>query len=131
MSLPTLGLYMPQNKTMRITITSADPTTGTIQGTYENDYTPEGTMIVTGKIGGYAWVNNNDGGVRTAPFSINFTVSERPEGFPYCLVDFWNGFYSKSDSSDSIIITGTRSYVKNDGTVQSIGLGTLELYLNT
>lgn len=128
MALPTLGLYIAGNKTMRIEITSADPSTGVIEGTYENDYTPEGTMIVKGKIGGYAWVNNNDGGDGSAPFSINFTVSERPTDFPYCLVDFWNGFYSKSNS---IIITGTRSYVKNDGTTQSIGLGTLELFLTT
>jgi len=128
MSIPTPGLYMSPSKTIRIEITKADPTTGVIEGTYENDYTPEGTMIVKGKIGGYAWVNNNDGGEGSAPFSINFTVSERPIDYPYCLVDFWNGFYSKSNS---IVITGTRSYVRNDGTVQSIGLGTLELKLNT
>ncbi|WP_298517454.1 hypothetical protein [uncultured Kordia sp.] len=128
MSLPTLGTYAPTNQTMSIEITGADAGTGTIEGTYEHKYTPEGTMSVNGKIGGYAWVNNNDGGNASAPFSINFTVSERPDGFPYCLVDFWNGFYTKSNS---IVITGVRSYVKDDGTTQSIGLGTLELYLNT
>lgn len=127
-SVPTIGLYMPTNKTMRIEITSADSSNGEIQGTYENDYTPEETMIVKGKIGGYAWVSNNDGGSGTAPFCINFTASERPNGWPYCMIDFWNGFYTKTNS---IVLTGTRSYVKNDGTTMSIGLGTLELYLTT
>ncbi|QHI38949.1 hypothetical protein IMCC3317_43490 [Kordia antarctica] len=128
MSVPKTGTYAPLNKTLTITIESADPSDGQIQGTYVHNFTPEGPITVSGKVGGYAWVKNNDGGTGTAPFHINFTASVRPEGSPYCIVDFWNGFYT---NDDTIVITGSRSYVKNDGTTQSIGLGTLELYLQS
>ncbi|WP_046745935.1 hypothetical protein [Kordia zhangzhouensis] len=126
--VPVYGTYKPSNNTFEVTITSADPSNGQIQGTYIHHYTPEGEITVTGKIGGYAWVHNNDGGSGTAPFSINFTVSVRPDAYSYCIVDFWNGFYTKTNS---IVLSGVRSYVKNDGTTQSIGLGTLELYLQS
>jgi len=125
-SVPKYGTYKPQNETMEITITNATPSNGQIEGSYTHKYTPEGQIDITGKIGGYAWVANNDGGEATAPFSINFTVSVLPEGNPYCIVDFWNGFYT---IGDSLVLSGVRSYVKNDGTTQSVVLGTLELYL--
>ena len=125
-TVPELGTYTPLDNTMQIEITSADPSNGEIQGTYTHHFTPEDEITVTGKIGGYAWVDNNDGGSGTAPFSINFTASVRPDGSPYCIVDFWNGFYTKVNS---LVLSGVRSYVKNDGTTQSTVLGTLELYL--
>lgn len=125
-SVPLLGTYASLDSTMQIEITSADPSNGQIKGTYIHNFTPEGKITVEGKIGGYAWVNNNDGGSGTAPFSINFTASVRPDGWPYCIVDFWNGFYT---SANSLVLSGIRSYVKNDGTTQSTVLGTLELYL--
>jgi hypothetical protein len=127
-SVPKYGTYAPQNNTMSIEITNADPSSGRIQGTYTHKYTPEGQIDIDGNIGGYAWVKNNDGGSGTAPFSINFTVSKRPNGFPYCIVDFWNGFYT---ASDSLVMSGIRSYVKQDGTTQSVVLGTLEFFLQS
>lgn len=134
MSLPNYGTYVPENKTMQIEITSADPSAGQIQGTYQHNFPPIDAAInapvniihVTGGIGGYSWVNNNDGGSGSAPFCINFTASIRPDGWPYCLVDFWNGYYT---IDNSIVISGTRSYVKDDGTATTVNLGTLELYL--
>jgi len=134
MSIPQNGTYVPENKTMQIEIISADASKSTIEATYQHNFPPVDAEInppvnvihITGEIGKFYWVENNDGGSGTAPFSINFTASIRPDGWPYCLVDFWNGYYS---TENTIVLTGTRSYVKNDGTAISVGLGTLTLYL--
>ena len=131
-SIPKNGTYAPINKTMSIQITNVDTTTGVIEGIYTHLYTPEGKIEVNGNIGGYAFVKNNDGGSGTAPFSINFTVSELPDGAPYCIVDFWNGFYtivtSEADNTpgDVLVMSGIRSYVKSNGVTQSTVLGTYE-----
>lgn len=122
--VPLIGTYSASNETMQIEITNADPSNGQIQGTYKHNFTPEGKITITGKIGGYAWVSNTTGGSGTAPFHINFTVSKRPNDFPYCIIDFWNGYYSKENT---IIITGVRSYVNKSGTKEVTSLGTLTL----
>ncbi|WP_420572483.1 hypothetical protein [Kordia sp.] len=124
-TIPKLATYSSLDGTVEITISSVDPSIGEIQGTYKHNFTPKGAITVSGKIGGYAWVNNSEGGSGTAPFNINFTASVRPDGFPYCIIDFWNGFYT---TQNTLMLSGVRSYVNNDGTTQSIVLGTLELY---
>jgi hypothetical protein len=62
---------------------------------------------------------NRDG---VAPFSIAFSASVRPEpGRPYVLQDHWIGGYQ---TNNTLLLTGSRSFVNSDGVVESISLGT-------
>ena len=121
-SVPLLGLYMPQNNAYKIQIENANPSTGTINGLYEPQESPQPFPSQPGVIGHYAWVTNAQGQNGVPPFSINFYVSVRPAGWPYCLTDTWNGAYQ---AGNSMLLAGTRAYVNNQGVVQVTSLGTL------
>ncbi|WP_298517448.1 hypothetical protein [uncultured Kordia sp.] len=123
MAVPNLGKYKSPNKTIEIEINSANPSNGTIQAEYENEFTPVGVLSVKGQLGEYRWVDNPGGGSGTAPFTINFTASSRPAGRPYSITEIWNGYYTKKNT---LLLTGTRGYVNKNGDVVSVGLGTVE-----
>ena len=55
------------------------------------------------------------------PFVIEFTAFQRPTGRAYAIYDIWSGAYQKNDS---MILTGTRAYVNEQGVISSIVLGT-------
>ena len=59
-----------------------------------------------------------------APFCIRFTGSVRPDKFPYCIVDSWNGAYQ---TDNTMLLSGTRAYVNNKGAVQVTFLGHRDL----
>lgn len=123
MSVPQLGVYMPENKSFKIKIDSATPSNGHITGTYESQFSPEGNFSVTGNIGLYSWVISDaaqgKGGV--APFCLRFTAVTRPSKHDYCIYDTWNGVYLKNNR---MLLTGTRAYVNSKGVIESICLGT-------
>jgi len=126
--VPIIGTYSALDETIQIQITSANPSNGQIQGTYTDNFTPEGKIIVTGNIGGYAWVKDTNGECGQAPFHINFTIYKSPNDLSYTLVDFWNGYYTKNNT---IIISGVRSYVTTTGTKEAKSLGTLTLTISS
>ena len=117
MSVPILGIYRPANKDYFIEVAEATPANGQIHGGYGARFAPEGGMK-SGLIGFYAWVNS--AGNNSAPFVISFRGFSRPAG--HVVLDQWNGFYRKDDT---MLLTGTRAYVNEDGTSESICLGTM------
>ncbi|HSR67323.1 MAG TPA: hypothetical protein VLU25_05225 [Acidobacteriota bacterium] len=119
MSVPVLGTYESENGNFKIQITSANPSNGQIEGTYETNYSPKGGFKVSGKIGNYSWVAP----AGNAPFVITFSVLRRPDGFPYAIRDTWTGAYQKGDT---MWLDGSRSYINEAGNPQQVGgLGTL------
>lgn len=69
------------------------------------------------------WVYNNEKeNTQIAPVLINFRASKRPEGSPYAIVDTWNGYY---ETDHSMILTGSRCYVNENGKTNSTSLGTM------
>jgi hypothetical protein len=122
MSVPQLGLYMPENKAFKIQIKQANPSNGVINAVYESAFSPEGLLTSTGDIGSYAWVHSDSHGTSGfAPFCIQFRGFVRPSGRAYCIMDTWNGAYLENNT---MLLTGTRAYVNSAGVTESISLGT-------
>ena len=120
-NVPQLGTYLSQDGHIKIQIESADSSNGQITGIYATNESPEGPFTSQGTIGHYAWVANAQGQAGQAPFCISFTGSVRPDKFPYCIVDSWNGAYQ---TNNTMLLAGTRAYVNNKGVVQVTSLGT-------
>lgn len=121
-TLPIPGTYVSEDENFKVEIKSADPPSGVIEAVYEASYSPEGSFRVGGPIGAYAWVHNEQNVPGFAPFGIGFTAINRPGTMPYCIYDTWAGEYTKDNA---ILMTGVRSYVNNEGVVQTMSLGTL------
>ena len=110
------GTYTSENGDFVLNIADADSTQSTFGGTYTAKYTPqqEQQFGVTGK-----WFYVGDA---TGPLSLGFTSFDRPEGWPYCIMDSWSGIHT---SEGHLHMTGTRSYLTSDGSVQELSsLGT-------
>jgi hypothetical protein len=122
MSVPKLGTYISSDNNYKIQINSANPSNGQITGAYEAKSSPEGSFIDQGATGGYAWVTNQQGQSGVAPFNIRMIGSVRPSGFPYCIVDTWNGAYQ---TDNSLLMQGSRAYVNSKGVIQVTNLGNL------
>lgn len=120
-TVPQTGTYLSQDGHVKIQIESADSSNGQITGIYATNESQEGPFTDKGSIGVYAWVANAQGKAGGAPFCIRFTGSHRPDKFPYCIVDTWNGAYQ---TDNTMLLAGTRSYVNNKGVVQVTFLGT-------
>jgi hypothetical protein len=120
MSVPLLGTYQSPDKHFKIQIDGANASDGQITGLYATNESPVGLFTSQGTIGHYAWVANAQGKAGQPPFNINFTGSARPDGFPYCIIDMWNGAYQ---TDNSMLLAGTRAYVNNQGVVQVVSLG--------
>jgi hypothetical protein len=120
-TVPQLGTYLSQDGHVKIQIDGANPSNGQITGIYATNESPEGPLTVKGAIGIYEWVANQQGQAGAAPFCIRFTASIRPDKFPYCIVDTWNGAYQ---TDNTLLLAGTRAYVNNKGVVQISFLGT-------
>jgi hypothetical protein len=120
-NVPQLGTYLSQDGHIKIQIESANPSNGQMTGIYATNEGPEGPFTSSGAIGIYAWVANQQGQAGAAPFNIRFTGSVRPDKFPYCIVDSWNGAYQ---TDNTLLLAGTRAYVNNKGVVQVTSLGT-------
>jgi len=128
MSSPKKGEYISQNGEIKITITETNISNGEIQGSYYHAHTPneEGELKVEGEIGQFRWVDNNAGGSGTAPYSIFFTIKKRPEDYRYSIVEIWNGYCTEKNT---MVLSGTQSYVDNKGINTSIDFGTIEFAL--
>ena len=120
--VPWPGTYTSDDGVQQITIISANPENGQITFSYACSSSPVGPLSISKAKGGYAWVRNGkverDG---VAPFTIAFSVMQRPDDRAYCIKDAWNGAYQKDDT---LLLSGTRAYVNREGVVQSISLGT-------
>lgn len=126
MSLPTVGTYKNDDLKFTITISGANPSNGSITGTYHSNFSPEGPPLeTTGVIGQYAWVSNSEGQSGGAPFIISFSAFKRPDGFPYGISEHWNGVYRKDGTMQ---LTGTSAFVNNTGVAESrlIATGTFK-----
>jgi len=126
MAVPVLGTYLSADNHFKIQITNANPSNGQIDGVYATNESPQGPFTSQGTVGHYAWVANQQGQSGQAPFCINFTGSVRPNGFPYCIIDMWNGAYQ---TDNTMLLAGTRAYVNNQGQVQVVSLGTQKFAL--
>ncbi|HEY0554009.1 MAG TPA: hypothetical protein VGG20_07050 [Thermoanaerobaculia bacterium] len=120
-NIPQTGTYLSQDNHFKIQIDSADPTNGQITGMYETTESPEGPFVSQGTVGHYSWVNNAQGQSGVAPFNISFNGSIRPNGWPYCIVDSWDGAY---EMDNTLLLAGTRAYVNSKGGVEVASLGT-------
>ncbi len=120
-NVPQLGTYLSQDGHIKIQIESANPSNGQITGIYATNDSPQGPFSNSGVVGSYSWVSNSQGQAGNAPFCISFNGSVRPDGFPYCIIDHWNGAYQ---TDNTLLLAGTRSYVNNKGVVQVTSLGT-------
>ncbi|WP_298427265.1 hypothetical protein [uncultured Kordia sp.] len=120
-SVPQLATYTSSNGAYQITITAANSSKGSITATYNSKYTPVGSLSIEGDIGGYSWVTNDSGDL--TPFAISFSVSQRPSGRPYYIIERWSGYYT---SDNVLVMTGIQGYVNGDGTVSTICLGTFD-----
>ena len=118
MSVPKEGTYIPLDQTMKIQINSATPGNSIVNATYTAQSSPVGPISDSGDIGKYFWVTHKSG---QTPFCISFKAVQRPEGWPYCIVDSWNGYYRKDNT---MVLTGTRAIVEAEGQTQSFSLGT-------
>lgn len=124
MTIPKLGTYTSDDGVHKVNIMSANPAPGEIQGEYTSSSSPIGQLFVSNMTGKYWWVSDVVAGTeRSPPFVISFLARQRPSGFPYAIVDHWNGAYQ---SGDKLLLSGTRSYVNQEGVVQVVSLGTKE-----
>ncbi|WP_424097581.1 hypothetical protein [Moorena producens] len=123
-TLPALGTYVSENNKFTIKITDTDSRIGQITGVYTTADSPVGSFSKTGNIGNFRWVTNQEKGqgYDTTPFSIDFTVHERPDGHPYAVLDTWAGAYL---DGNKIKMAGVRSYVNGEGVVKVSRLGKL------
>ncbi len=121
-SVPRYGTYVSEDNNFKVDIAKADPNNGQIEYTYETTYSPDGGFKAEDQIGHYSWVSDNQGKSGTPPFSISFFATNRPEGRPYCIYDTWTGAYQVNDT---LLMEGARSYVNNEGVVETMSLGTL------
>jgi len=122
-NVPQLGTYVSEDNNFVIQIISANASNGVINAQYKASYSPQGPISVSGDIGSYAWVTNSQGQTGVAPFHIAFSASVRPEKWPYCTCDMWNGAYQVDNT---LLMDGTRSYVDNKGVIKVQTLGTLK-----
>ncbi|NEO81547.1 MAG: hypothetical protein F6J99_37150 [Moorea sp. SIO4G3] len=122
--LPELGTYVSEDNNFTIEIIDTDSRIGQITGVYRTTYSPVGSFTKSGNIGSFSWVTNQEKGrcCDTAPFSIGFTVIERPSGWPYAIRDTWAGAYQENNS---LLMGGVRSYVNDEAVVEVSSLGTL------
>lgn len=122
MGVPYHGEYTSEDGVQKVVISSTNSSNGAISGSYKTTSSPVGELSIDTMTGLYMWVNNKEQGRDgVAPFVITFTAAQRPSGRPYTIIESWEGGY-KTD--DSMLLTGTRSYVTEDGDVQSLCLGT-------
>ncbi|PXF40281.1 hypothetical protein BWQ96_10008 [Gracilariopsis chorda] len=122
MGLPEHGVYTSDDGVQKITISSTNSSNGQISGIYESSSSPVGPLSIQSMKGNYMWVRSQEAGRDgVAPFVIRFFAAQRPDGRPYSIVDIWNGGYQ---TDDTMLLSGTRAYVNQEGVVQSISLGT-------
>lgn len=122
MGLPQHGVYKSDDGVQKITISSTNSSNGQITGVYESSSSPVGALSISNMKGDYMWVHSKEAGRDgVAPFVIRFSAKQRPDGRPYSIVESWDGGYQ---TDGTMLLTGTRAYVTQDGVVQSISLGT-------
>lgn len=122
MGVPKHTTFVSDDGVFKIVIQTSNSSNGQIEADYEAQSSPVGPLSITNAKGGWMWVYSKEAGREgVAPFVINFSAAQRPQGRPYAIVDKWNGTY-KTD--DSMVLTGSRAYVNEQGTLMSIGLGT-------
>lgn len=127
-AVPQYGTYVAEGGNYSITITSANSSNGQIAAQYHANYSQVGPLTVTGNIGGYSWVySNTQGKDGVAPFGIRFKVSIRPSDRAYNIYDDWTGAYQVNNT---LLMSGVRSYVNNEGIIEVRSLGTKVFSLN-
>jgi hypothetical protein len=122
-AVPQYGKYVAEGENYSITITSTKSSIGQITAEYKANNSQVGPLKVSGNIGKYSWVYSNSQGKRShvAPFGIRFDMSVRPSGYQYNIYDSWTGAYQVDNS---LLMSGVRSYINNDGIVEVRSLGT-------
>ncbi|KAI0558152.1 hypothetical protein FGB62_230g014 [Gracilaria domingensis] len=122
MGLPNHGTYTSDDGVHKIIITRTVSSNGQIDGDYVSSSSPAGPLSISSLKGDYMWVKSKEQGRDgVAPFTIRFWAKQRPDGRPYAIIDSWSGGYQKDNT---MLLSGTRAYVNEDGVVQAISLGT-------
>ncbi|PXF43404.1 hypothetical protein BWQ96_06850 [Gracilariopsis chorda] len=122
MGLPRRGTYTSDDGVQKITIENTNSSNGQIEGTYGSSSSPVGPLSISNMRGDFMWVHSQEAGRDgVAPFVIRFFAKQRPSPRAYSIVDSWNGGYQ---TDDTMLLSGTRAYVNQEGVVQSISLGT-------
>ncbi|WP_147125590.1 hypothetical protein [Shimia ponticola] len=129
---PKSGTYVSDDGIYQITISSSNAANGTIAGTYTSTFGQYEAPHEVTMAGGFSWVKNN-GTAGTAPFTIRFHGSDRPDGWDRSVYEDWTGFYM---SDDTIIAYGSQASViaatgSEKAQVSTQTLGGFAFYLKT
>ena len=120
--VPLLTTYTSQDGNFTIKIKTRNGSTGQLTCDYVANWSPEGKINDTQSSGSYGWVRNDrTGEIDGAPFSIQVMGAKRADEFQYAVVDNWTGAYQEGDK---LRLSGSRSYVNSQGTVEVTPLGT-------
>lgn len=107
----------------KIEISSANPYNGKIECRYECFSSPVGPLSIPDMEGRYMCVQSNKKeDTETQQVLINFKALKYQDEFSYVIVDTWNGYY---ETDDSMILTGSRCSVNENGKTVSTSLGTM------
>eukprot|EP00737_Agarophyton_chilense_P000159 gb/GEZJ01000186.1/.p1 GENE.gb/GEZJ01000186.1/~~gb/GEZJ01000186.1/.p1 ORF type:complete len:128 (-),score=13.63 gb/GEZJ01000186.1/:248-631(-) len=122
MGLPERGTYTSDDGVQKISIYATNSSNGQVDGEYASSSSPVGSLSISSLKGDFMWVNSNAAGRDgVAPFVIRFWAKQRPEGRPYSIIDSWIGGYQ---TDNTMLLSGSRAYVNQEGVVQAISLGT-------
>lgn len=125
--VPQHTTYSTKDGSFAIKIKDSDGSTGALSGEYKAKVSPEGAfndpLPVTG---GFGWVHSDRKGREdVAPFPLQVLAVKRADKFRYCVTDNWTGAYQEDNS---LLMSGSRSYVNSQGvvTVESLGTQTFQ-----
>lgn len=125
--VPNIGTYTSDDGLYKVTIESVDGWTGKFSGKYKATTSPKGALNIESISGSFSWVaRKSDGKDGVAPFVIGFAASQRSEGRTYVVKDVWEGAYQVNDT---LLLTGSRAFVDQNGIAESITLGTKQFIL--
>lgn len=120
--VPFTGTYKSEDGVYKITISSVNSYHGIFSGKYESAKSPEGALNIGDITGSFRYVmSKSEGRDGVAPFIIGFSTTYRADGRVYAIRDAWEGVYQVGDT---LLLTGSRAYVNDDGTTSSTSLGT-------
>ncbi|KFF69073.1 hypothetical protein IW01_13155 [Pectobacterium brasiliense] len=116
-----VGNYIDKNGLYSLVITEAASHVGRFKGTFTVKDTPEGEIqyiIGDTDLAIYAYTENKN------IAGISFIGFERPDDWRFVLLDSWAGSIK---SNGDLLMSGSRSYTKLDGTCQVFSFNNITL----
>ena len=125
--VPQHTAYATKDGSFAIKIIDSNGSTGALSGEYKAKVSPEDAFSGPQPwTGGFGWVHSDKmGRDDVAPFPLQVQVTKRADKFRYCVTDNWTGVYQEDNS---LLMSGSRSYVNSKGnvTVESLGTQTFQ-----